>query len=68
MKNITVAELKGNIDRLLDEILTTSIPVEIERGGKRFRLVSVETKDKLQNLIHRPDAIVGDPDELIEIN
>jgi hypothetical protein len=67
MKSVTPTELRGNLEYLLDEILKTGIPLEVNRGGKRFRIVPVETTDKFKHLIYRPDAIVGNPDELIEI-
>ena len=68
MKSVTPTELRGNLFNLLDEILKTGIPLEIDRGGKRLRIVPVERIDKLQNLVRRPDVILGDPDELISLS
>jgi hypothetical protein len=34
MKKVTPTELSNNIDRLLDEILETGIPLEINKNGK----------------------------------
>lgn len=68
MKSVTPTELRGNLFNLLDEILSTGIPLEIDRGGKRLRIVPVERVDKLQNLVRRPDVILGDPDELISLS
>ena len=68
MKSVTPTELRGNLFNLLDEILKTGIPLEIDRGGKRLRIVPVEKIDKLQNLVPRPDVILGDPDELISLS
>ena len=51
MKRVTPTELRGNLFNLLDEILSTGIPLEIDRGGKRLRIVPVEKIDKLQNLV-----------------
>ena len=33
MKTITITELRGNIYNLLDEVLNTGIPIEINKGG-----------------------------------
>jgi hypothetical protein len=52
----------------LDEVLNTGIPLEIKKGDKRLRIVPVDKTNKLDNLISRPDAIQGDPEELVEIN
>lgn len=68
MKNVTPTELRGNLYNLLDEVLNTGIPLEIDRGGRRLRIIPVEAVDKLQNLVSRPDVILGDPDELVEIS
>ena len=67
MKRVTPTELRGNLYNLLDEILETGIPLEIDRGGKHLQIVPVEKVDKLQGLISRPEVIVGDPEELVEI-
>ncbi|BBD54125.1 Antitoxin [Planktothrix agardhii] len=34
MKSVTPKELRGNLENLLDEILRTGIPLEIDRGGE----------------------------------
>ncbi len=68
MKSVTPTELEGNLYNLLDEVLNTGIPLEIERGGRRLRIIPVEAVDKLEGLVSRPDVILGDPDELVGIN
>ncbi|MBE9145648.1 type II toxin-antitoxin system Phd/YefM family antitoxin [Planktothrix mougeotii] len=68
MKSVTPKELQGNLDNLLDEILRTGIPLEIDRGGKRLRIVPVEKLEKLQNLVYRPHVILGEPDDLIDLH
>lgn len=68
MKSVTPTELRGNLDNLLDEILSTGIPLEIERGGQRLRIIPVEPVDKLQRLVHRPDVIQGDPEDLVNLS
>lgn len=68
MKTITPTELRSNIFNLLDEVLTTGIPLEINRGGKKLRIVPVEKPDKLQNLVSRPEIIQGDPEDLVDIS
>jgi len=46
----------------------TNRRAEIERNGKRLIISPVETVDKLQKLIYRPQAIIGDPDDLVQIS
>jgi prevent-host-death family protein len=67
MKTVTPTELRSNIYKLLDEVLQTGIPLEINKGGKRLMIVPVEKTDKLKNLVSRPEVIKGNPDDLVEI-
>ncbi len=68
MRQITPTELRSNLYNLLDEVLGTGIPLEINRGGKRLRISPVEEPDKLKNLVHRSGIIIGDPEELVTID
>lgn len=34
MKTVTIKELEDNMDLLLEEVLTTGIPIEINKEGK----------------------------------
>jgi hypothetical protein len=68
MKTVTPTQLRADIYNILDEVLETGIPVEIRKGGKKLKIISLEGGDKFQNLISRPEVIIGDPDELAEIN
>jgi len=68
MKTVTPTQLRTNIYNLLDEILNTGLPLEIRKGDKKLRIVPVDEVDKLKNLVSRPEAIQGDPDDLVEID
>jgi hypothetical protein len=63
---LTASELRQNVYRLLDEVLRTGIPLEIERGGRRLRIVPTEAPSKLSRLEPHPDTIVGDPEEIVD--
>jgi prevent-host-death family protein len=66
MKKVTLTELSNNIERLLDEVLETGIPLELNKNGKLFKIIPVET-DKLKNLTFKPNVIQGNPDDLVNI-
>jgi hypothetical protein len=68
MKSVTPTELRSNIYNLLDEVLRTGIPLEINKGDRKLRIVPVEKPNKLQNLVSRPNVIKGDPDDLVDIS
>lgn len=66
---ITASELRQNIYRLLDEVAETGVPLEIERKGKRLRIVPAdEPPSKLDRVKGDPDYIVGDPDDIIHMD
>jgi hypothetical protein len=68
VKTVTPTQLRANIYNLLDEVLETGIPLEIRKGDKKLKIVPLETVDKFQNLVSRPEVIKGDPETLAEIS
>jgi prevent-host-death family protein len=68
MKKVTLTELSNNIEHLLDEVLKTGIPIEINKNGKFLKIVPVDKKDKLENLTVKPNVIQGNPDDLVNIS
>ncbi|MCP4164648.1 MAG: type II toxin-antitoxin system Phd/YefM family antitoxin [Chloroflexi bacterium] len=67
MKTVTVTELRGNIYKLLEEVLSTGVPLEVKKGGEKLRIMPVDGVDKLNNLTYQPEIIQGDPDELVHM-
>jgi Antitoxin Phd_YefM, type II toxin-antitoxin system len=64
----TASKLRANIYRMLDEVLETGQPLEIERNGKTLVITPKEEQSLWDRLPRREGAIVGDPDELIHID
>jgi antitoxin (DNA-binding transcriptional repressor) of toxin-antitoxin stability system len=65
---ITASELRQNVYRLLDEVLASGVPLEVERGGRRLRIVPVDPPAKLSRLSAHPGTIVGDPEDLVHLD
>jgi hypothetical protein len=65
---MTASRLRADIYRVLDEVLRTGQPVEIERGGRRLRIVPVEKPSRLESLEEHPGSIIGDPQDLVHID
>jgi hypothetical protein len=68
---LTASKLRANVYRLLDEVLETGTPLEIERNGEILVIAPREEKkkgSKLDNLPRRKGAIIGDPDEVIHMD
>ena len=68
MKRFTASALRANLYRLLDRVIETGEPLEVERRGERLRIVSVETSSKLDRLKPNPDLIIGDPEDLVHMD
>lgn len=67
---ISASKLRENIYKILDQVLKTGEPVEIQRGGRTLKIVPAGDADvpKLQRLISRPDAILTGPQEIVHID
>ena len=57
-----------DILRLLDKVVKTGIPVEIERKGKRLLVSPARKYRNLSCLEEHPDFIVGNPDDLVHMD
>lgn len=64
----TASKLRANIYRMLDEVLETGQPLEIERNGKTLVIAPKEERSIWDRLPRREGFIVGDPDELIHMD
>ena len=65
---LTVSQFCENIYRLLDQVLETGVPIEIERQGKLLKIVPTEMPKKLDNLIDRQDFLRGDPEDIVHLD
>ena len=67
---ITASKLRENIYKILDQVLETGSPVEIERRGRKLRIVpgDARPRGKLARLERRPKVIVGDPEALVHLD
>ena len=65
---VTATDLRKHIYAILDEILETGKPVEIERKGRRLRIVAVSESHPLDQLPEIPDLIKGNADDLDSIH
>ena len=61
------SQLRANLYRLLDRVLRTGEPIEIERAGKKLMIIPKEKASRLNNLVPR-DIIVGDPEDLVHLD
>jgi sugar/nucleoside kinase (ribokinase family) len=65
---LTATKLRENIYAILDQVLATGQPVEIERNGRTLRLQAVDTGSRLDRVVPRADYIIGNPEDLVELD
>ena len=59
---ISATRLRQDIYRLLDEVLRTGQPLEIERHGQVLRITAAPPRSRLERIDPVHELIVGDPD------
>lgn len=68
-QQVTPSQLRANIYKLVDAVLETGIPLQINRHGRKLLLVAAEpVPDRLAAISAVPGAIVGDPEGLVHID
>lgn len=65
---LSPTHLRANLYRLLDEVLETGTPIEIDRGGRRLRIVPVEPARRFAALAPEPGYLPGDPEDIVHLD
>jgi hypothetical protein len=66
MAPMSLTALRNQLFKVVDGVIKTGIPAEIERNGHKLKIVLEEKKSKLDNL--KPhDCIIGNPDDLVDL-
>ena len=65
---LSLTEFRANLFKIVDQVIKTGVPIEIERKGIKIKLVPEKQKTKIQRLTKHPDTIKGDPDSLIHLD
>jgi antitoxin (DNA-binding transcriptional repressor) of toxin-antitoxin stability system len=61
-------DTQEDILQLLDKVLSTGEPVEIERKGKRLLISPAKKRRELDCLEKHSEFVVGNPDDLVHID
>jgi hypothetical protein len=64
----SVSALRANLYRLLDSILETGRPVEVERHGERLKIVRSEMRSRLSVVRPSPGYLKGDANDLLGLD
>ena len=66
---VTASKLREDIYNILDSVLKTGEPVEIERKGRLLRIVAdAPPQSRIARIRSRPGLINGNPEDLAEID
>ena len=65
---LSLTKVRSDLYKIVDRVLETGVPVEIERRGRKIRIVPVREKSKLDKLVKRPGTIIGDPEEIVHMD
>jgi PHD/YefM family antitoxin component YafN of YafNO toxin-antitoxin module len=64
---VNASKLRQNIYRILDQVLETGVPVEIERRGRLLKIVCEQPPSRLERLRPR-DYLRGAPEDLVHLD
>ena len=65
---ISPSQLRADIYRLLDQVLESGTPLEVERHGRTLLIVATSPASKLERLAPRKGFIKGDPADLVHLD
>ena len=64
---ISATKLRADLYRVIDRVIDSGTPIEVDLRGRKVRIVPSAPRDKLANLPKRPGVIVGNPDDLPKV-
>lgn len=67
-EKLTASQLRADVYRVLDRVLESGIPAEIQRKGRVLRIVPDTLSSRLSRLVERPTFIKGDPNDLVHLD
>lgn len=68
IERMTTSRLRAHLARVLDRVLATGQPVEVERKGRVLRIEPVAPEDRLARLRPHPEAVRGDLEALVHVD
>ena len=67
MAAISATRLRQNLYNILDSVVDTGVPVEVERRGRLLRIVAEQRASKWDRLTAHK-IVAGDPDGLVHLD
>jgi hypothetical protein len=67
MKTITTSALRADIYKILDEVLETGVAVQIDRKGRKLKIVAEQELSNVARFTVANDLVIGDTQEIADI-
>jgi hypothetical protein len=67
-EHLSPTELRTNLYRVLDQVIESGGVVEVERKGRRVRIVAELAGGKLDLLKPHPDYLRGSPKDIVHMD
>lgn len=65
MAAITLTKLRTDLYKVVDQIIETGIPVEVQRNGHKIKIILADGPSKLERLTQRAGVMNGDPEDIV---
>lgn len=65
---ITASQLRQDVYRLLDQVVATGVPLEIQRKGRTLRIVPGQASGGKLSSLTPHACIVGDPADIVHMD
>jgi Antitoxin Phd_YefM, type II toxin-antitoxin system len=65
MTAITLTELRADLYKVVDQIIQTGVPVEVQRNGHKIKIILADGSSKLERLTQRTGVMHGDPEDIV---
>lgn len=67
-RRYSISALRADLYRLLDRVLATGEPLEVERRGERLRIVPARREGRLDRLRPAEGYLTGDPESIVHLD
>ncbi len=65
---MSYGDVKQALERVLDQVVATTTPIQFEFKGKTLAITLVEHARKLSRLEPHPDCLVGEPESIVHLD
>lgn len=65
---VSTSKLRSNIYKLLDKVLETGEPLEIERKGRKLKIIAAPAPDRLARLQAHKKYLPADPEDIVHVD